>query len=141
LIIRDYPGDGSGSGSDDSDDDEGDDEEGGGGWKRRKRHRESFFDDFLEAEFRKRRKVCRAFCLVFSQVGILLTIIDYSYIKRPQKRYQVSENSLVCIMPVIIFSITCRPRLQTKGSRQLLSHSKPLTEGERALPHQAHHCF
>ena len=57
LINRDYPSDysSSDSGSSDDDTDSEADEEGGGG--RRKRRRVTFFDDFIEAEFRKRRKV------------------------------------------------------------------------------------
>ena len=59
LINRDHPSDysSSDSGSSDDDTDSEADEEGGGGRKKRKRQRETFFDDFIEAEFRKRRKV------------------------------------------------------------------------------------
>ena len=60
LINRDYPSDYSSSDSGSSDDDtdsEADEEGGGGGRRKRKRQRETFFDDFIEAEFRKRRKV------------------------------------------------------------------------------------
>ena len=83
----------------------------------------------------------------FLVVIILLYVFPTSYTKRAQqKRYQVSEN----LSPYnachnnnnnyYYFSVTCRPRLQIKGSQQLLSHSKPLTKGPRTLPHQAQHC-
>ena len=103
LINRDYPSDYSSSDSGSSDDDtdsEADEEGGGGGRRKRKRQRETFFDDFIEAEFRKRRKVCTytticsAFCYWYT-FSLFTSVVDYSCTNRAQsqQRYQVSKIS------------------------------------------------
>lgn len=77
LIIRDYPGDSSSDsgGSDESGTDDEDNEEGGGSrWRKKRRRRENFFDDFIEAEFRKRRKV------VYTATPCFLFGISYTFI-------------------------------------------------------------
>lgn len=63
MIARDYPNDDGNSDSGSSDASSTDDEDSDGGrrrgWRKRKRDRETFFDDFLESEFKKRRKVIK----------------------------------------------------------------------------------